>query len=85
MTTARTFTPGRSPRNRRDTPNPDFAALRRLASTGRPNMDTFRSILDRVATNPNPVRAYDVRAYTDACHRYTELTGLVYSPPAPQR
>lgn len=76
---------GRPRRNSRDIPNPDFAALRHLATAPSPNMATFRAILDRVGANPNPVCAHDARAYTDACHRYTELTGNIYSPPVRQR
>lgn len=73
---------GRPRRNSRDIPNPDFAALRRLATATSPNMDTFRAVLGRVAMNPNPVRSHEARAYTDACRRYTELTGEIYRPPA---
>lgn len=74
MANARTLTNGRGPRrNRRDVPNPDFAALRRLTTAANPNMDTFRAVLTRVAANPAPVRPREARAYADARRRYAEL------------
>lgn len=61
--------------------NPDLADLQHLTTAATPRADAFHTILDRVAANPDPLPAHLARTYTDACHRYTELTGHIYSPP----
>lgn len=62
------------------TTDPDFATLKRLTQAQRPDLDTFRAVLDRVgARAERPLFGQGV-IYIEACQRYTALTGEQYGP-----
>jgi hypothetical protein len=57
----------------------DWAVLRRLTDAPNPDLDHFRTVLDRVGTGPR-MRYAEVCVYVAACTRYRELTGQPYGP-----
>lgn len=60
--------------------SPDYTALVRLTKAGAPNLDTFRTVLDRVGASPARMRFKEGVIYIEACQRYRELTGENYGP-----
>ncbi|MFG3287276.1 hypothetical protein ACGF3G_00430 [Streptomyces sp. NPDC048179] len=60
--------------------NPDYAALRRMTAADAPDLDTFRTVLDRVGGSPARMRFKEGAIYIEACKRYRELTGEDYGP-----
>ncbi|MHB9861961.1 hypothetical protein [Streptomyces sp. YIM S03343] len=81
MGLARELTMGtRRPRGNAIAAHPDYAALRRLTRARNPDLDTFRTILDRVGASPARMRFKEGAIYVEACQRYRALTGEDYGP-----
>jgi hypothetical protein len=81
MGLARELTMGtRRPRQNGIAANPDYAALRRLTRAQAPDLETFRTILDRVGSSPARMRFKEGAIYIEACQRYRALTGEEYGP-----
>jgi hypothetical protein len=81
MGLARELTMGtRRPRGGGIAANPDYAALRRLTRATTPDIETMRTILDRVGASPARMRFKEGAIYIEACNRYRELTGEDYGP-----
>lgn len=56
----------------------DYALLRRYTNDPNPDLDQFKTTLDRVGANPHRYRFVEGAVYIAACTRYTELTGTPY-------
>jgi hypothetical protein len=81
MGRARELTMGtRRPRRNGIAANPDYAALQRMTKAQAPDVETFRTVLDRVGTNPARMRFKEGVIYIEACKRFRELTGEDYGP-----
>jgi hypothetical protein len=81
MGLARELTMGtRRPRGGGIAANPDYAALRRLTRAANPDVETMRTILDRVGASPARMRFKEGAIYIEACQRYRALTGQDYGP-----
>jgi hypothetical protein len=82
MGRARELTMGtrRPRRNNGIAANPDYAALTRMTKAAAPDLDTFRTVLDRVGASPARMRFKEGVIYLEACARYRELTGEDYGP-----
>lgn len=58
----------------------DYARLRRLTAADAPDLEEFRTVLDRVAALPARKRYAEAMVWTQACTRYSTLSGTRYGP-----
>ena len=81
MSRARDLTLGpRRGRSAQPGSGPDWTLLRRLTAAERPDLDTFRAVLDRLGAQAARPRFAEGAAYIAGCARYTALTGEQYGP-----